>query len=59
VKIFFVSVVAAPEGVSYIQQNCKHSYEIWTGDLDDKLNEMAYIVPGLGDAGDLSFGKKI
>jgi uracil phosphoribosyltransferase len=58
-KIFFVSVVAAPEGISYIQRNCKHNYEIWTGDLDEKLNELSYIVPGLGDAGDLSFGKKI
>ena len=58
-KIFFVAVVAAPEGISYIQKNCKHDFEIWTGSLDEGLNEMAYIVPGLGDAGDLSYGKKI
>ena len=59
VKIFFIAVVAAPEGISYIQQNCKHDFEIWTGSLDEGLNDMAYIIPGLGDAGDLSYGKKI
>lgn len=58
-RIFFVAVVAAPEGISYIQNNCKHDFEIWTGGLDEGLNDKAYIVPGLGDAGDLSYGNKI
>ncbi len=58
-KIIFASAVAAPEGVEFIQEQIKISYEIWTGDLDEKLNSASYIVPGLGDAGDLSYGPKI
>jgi uracil phosphoribosyltransferase len=33
--------------------------KLWIGDVDDELNEKSYIVPGLGDAGDLAFGVKI
>ncbi len=58
-KIFFISAVAAPEGVNFIREKINVPYEIWTGSLDEKLNASAYIVPGLGDAGDLSYGPKI
>ena len=58
-KIYYVSAVAAPEGVNYIHEKNKLPFEIWTGSLDEKLNTSAYIVPGLGDAGDLSYGPKI
>jgi uracil phosphoribosyltransferase len=34
-------------------------YQMWTWAVDEKLNEQSYIVPGLGDAGDLSFGSKL
>jgi uracil phosphoribosyltransferase len=33
--------------------------KIWLGDLDDELTSKSYIVPGLGDAGDLAFGEKV
>lgn len=53
------ALVAAPEGVEFIRQNLKLPFTIWTWALDEKLNEHAYIVPGLGDAGDLCFGEKV
>lgn len=56
--VHFVSAVAAPEGIEYIAAHLKRNYTIWTASLDEKLNKDSYIVPGLGDAGDLSFGVK-
>ena len=58
-KIHIASVVAAPEGIDYISKNLPSETSLWTCAIDKKLNEHAYIVPGLGDAGDLSFGVKI
>jgi uracil phosphoribosyltransferase len=58
-KIHIVSVIAAPEGIKYIQENLKVPFEFWLCSLDDCLNEKSYIIPGLGDAGDLCFGEKI
>ena len=51
-------VVAAPEGIDYISKNLEVTATLWTISIDEKLNPTAYIVPGLGDAGDLSFGKR-
>jgi len=56
--IYVVSVVAAPEGIRFVKENLLSPYSIWTCALDEKLNSSSYIVPGLGDAGDLSFGLK-
>ena len=50
-------LVSAPEGVAKVQ--AEHpDVDIYTAALDDHLNEHAYIVPGLGDAGDRIFGTK-
>ena len=57
--IYIASVIAAPEGVECIENTLNQNYSLWTCALDEKLNEQAYIVPGLGDAGDLSYGPKI
>ncbi|QOI98799.1 MAG: uracil phosphoribosyltransferase [Flammeovirgaceae bacterium] len=57
--VHVAALVAAPEGVEYIKQHLKLPFTIWTWALDEKLNEHAYIVPGLGDAGDLCYGEKI
>ena len=55
--IVFVALVAAPEGVQTFQE--KHpDIKVYVASLDDHLNEDAYIVPGLGDAGDRIFGTK-
>jgi hypothetical protein len=54
-NIRFACLVSAPEGVALVQE--KHAdVDIYTCALDEKLNENAYIVPGLGDAGDRIFG---
>ncbi len=58
-KIHLLSIIAAPEGLRYVEQNLDLPFEIWTCALDDHLNEFSYIIPGLGDAGDLAFGPKI
>lgn len=60
-RIHVASVIAAPEGIKRIQDYAKGlacPLQIWTGAIDDGLNDQYYIVPGLGDAGDLSFGNK-
>ena len=54
-NIKFFCLVAAPEGVKAMQ-DAHPDVEIFTAGLDEKLNEDAYIVPGLGDAGDRLFG---
>lgn len=56
-NIRFMALVAAPEGVAHLQE-CHPDLEIFVAALDDHLDENAYIVPGLGDAGDRIFGTK-
>ena len=58
-KIFLLAVIAAPEGIKYIEENVQIPIELWCGAVDEKLNDKAYIVPGLGDAGDLAYGLKL
>lgn len=52
------SVIAAPEGVKFLMETVKQPASLWTFAIDEKLNDDWYIVPGLGDAGDLSYGEK-
>lgn len=56
-KIHFMCIIAAPEGVKKMQE-AHPDVDMYIGALDEKLNENAYIVPGLGDAGDRIFGTK-
>jgi len=56
-KIHFMCIIAAPEGLEALK-NAHPDVDIYVGALDEKLNEHAYIVPGLGDAGDRIFGTK-
>ena len=51
------AVIASPEGVAYLQARMPEC-RLWLGAVDSHLNEHFYIVPGLGDAGDLAFGPK-
>ena len=56
-KIKFLCIIAAPEGIKAMQE--KHpDVQIYCAAIDEKLNEHAYIIPGLGDAGDRIFGTK-
>lgn len=57
-QVYLASVIAAPEGIRYLKKNIKLPATLWTFSIDEKLNSRFYIVPGLGDAGDLSFGPK-
>ncbi|WP_287286821.1 uracil phosphoribosyltransferase [Ruminococcus sp.] len=56
-NIKFMSIIAAPEGLDALR-TAHPDIDIYVGNLDEKLNEDAYIVPGLGDAGDRIFGTK-
>ncbi len=57
VKIHFLCIIAAPEGLKALQE-AHPDVDIYVGALDEKLNEHKYIVPGLGDAGDRIFGTR-
>lgn len=57
VKIKLLSLIAAPEGVKVVQE-AHPDVDIYLAAMDDYLNDHAYIVPGLGDAGDRLFGTK-
>ncbi len=58
-QIHLVSVIGAEEGVEHISENFPENTQLWIAAIDKKLNEHGYIVPGLGDAGDLSYGEKM
>jgi uracil phosphoribosyltransferase len=57
-QVHLAAAIASPEGLAHIQDQVPEAH-IWLGALDDHLNEQSYIVPGLGDAGDLAFGPKM
>ncbi|MBI2274213.1 MAG: uracil phosphoribosyltransferase [Bacteroidetes bacterium] len=57
-EIHVVVAIACTMGIEYIQRECGDDIMIWCGDIDDELTAKGYIVPGLGDAGDLAFGTK-
>ncbi len=55
-----VSVLASRQGVDYVQKHTNpETVSLWCATVDEHLNDRKYIVPGLGDAGDLAFGEKI
>lgn len=54
-----VVAIACTVGIEFIKRECGDDIKIWCGDIDDELTAKGYIVPGLGDAGDLAFGTKM
>ena len=56
--IHIVALIASRQGYEYIRKNISVPSKIWIAAMDEKLNDKSYIVPGLGDAGDLCYGKK-
>lgn len=57
--IHIVSIIASKEGIENVRQKLPgKKTTIWVGAIDDELTSKAYIVPGLGDAGDLAYGSK-
>lgn len=57
-KIHVVSVVASKNGMDFCLENLPENVDYWIGEIDETLDSKSYIVPGLGDAGDLSYGIK-
>jgi len=57
-ELHIAAVIASTEGVEHVRANLPKAH-IWLGAIDEEMTSKAYIVPGLGDAGDLSFGEKI
>ena len=58
-QIYIVSAIACTVGIEFVHREAGNNIKIWCGDIDDELTAKGYIVPGLGDAGDLSFGVKV
>lgn len=58
-KIFVVSAIGTPDALDHLKKNLPASTEYFIGAIDDELTAQAYIVPGLGDAGDLAYGEKL
>jgi uracil phosphoribosyltransferase len=58
-EFHIIVVIAAPEGIAHLEENLPENCHLWVASLDEKLNEKNYIVPGLGDAGDLAYGSKL
>jgi uracil phosphoribosyltransferase len=58
-EIHVVVAIACTIGIEFIHRECGQNIKIWCGDIDDELTAKGYIVPGLGDAGDLAFGSKM
>lgn len=56
-EIYVVSVIACTEGIDFLKRH-EPTAKIWCGAIDEELTAKGYIVPGLGDAGDLAYGEK-
>ena len=57
-EIHIVCAIACTVGIEYVLR-AEHKATVWCGDIDDELTAKGYIVPGLGDAGDLAYGVKV
>lgn len=58
-QIHILSIIGAKPGIEYIQDIFPKNTHLWIAAVDEKLNSRGYILPGLGDAGDLAFGVKL
>ena len=58
-NIHLVSAIASEKGVEYVKKYFPASTQLWVAVIDEKLDKKGYIVPGLGDAGDLAYGSKL
>ena len=57
-KIHVVGVIASQEGIDFVENHLPEDTTIWIGAIDKEMTKESYIVPGLGDAGDLAYGTK-
>ncbi|TNE53881.1 MAG: uracil phosphoribosyltransferase [Bacteroidetes bacterium] len=57
-QVIVATAIAAPEAIDYVKQHLPSNVQIYVGSIDEELTAESYIVPGLGDAGDLAYGPK-
>ncbi len=57
-QVIIAAAIAAPEAIEYIRKHLPDSVQFYIGAIDKELTAQSYIVPGLGDAGDLAYGEK-
>ena len=57
-NVIIVSAIATPDAIAHVQRHLPENTAIWVGAIDKELTAQSYIVPGLGDAGDLAYGEK-
>ena len=58
-EIHIFAVVAAPQGIQLLEEKLPDQTHLWIAKIDEGLDHKSYIIPGLGDAGDLAYGKKL
>ncbi|MGC1203679.1 MAG: uracil phosphoribosyltransferase [Flavobacteriaceae bacterium] len=58
-EVHLISVIGAQSGVDFVSKAFNTDAHLWIAAIDEKLNDKGYIIPGLGDAGDLAFGEKL
>lgn len=58
-ELHIVVVIASQEGIDFIKDRFPENTHLWIAAIDHELNDKGYIIPGLGDAGDLAFGAKL
>ena len=58
-QIHILSVIGASKGIEHIKTVFPENTHLWIAAIDEKLNNRGYILPGIGDAGDLAFGEKL
>jgi uracil phosphoribosyltransferase len=58
-ELHVVAVIGSRVGIEFIEKHFPENTHLWIAAIDEELNEKGYIVPGLGDAGDLAFGQKL
>jgi uracil phosphoribosyltransferase len=58
-KVIVVAAIATPHALNYVKRFFPDSTDYYIGAIDEELTAESYIVPGLGDAGDLAYGEKV
>jgi uracil phosphoribosyltransferase len=57
--VHVLATIGSQQGIDFVRSHLPENITIWIGSIDDELTAQAYIVPGLGDAGDLAYGEKL
>jgi len=58
-QVHVIAIIGSEQGIDYLDKYLPENAYLWIADFDKELNDKGYIVPGLGDAGDLAYGKKL